>query len=1635
MRQRSAGVNISGGIGATIWFYDDGSDWTTTEPAPENVQIIEWWLNEPLPAGGSGTATFQATVPTGYAVDNGSPVIVNEACANFGRAADFACDEALTIVLGDFEIGDLVWRDENLNQEEDGGELGIAGVTVRLYWDANGDGLLDDGDILLDEATTGVNGDYLFQNVPAGNFLVVVDGQDPNIPDGYRYTTPLVHAITALNGDYYDADFGFGPTLSVNKTVLDGPDLYEGRMATYNITVQNLRQGQGEDIGGSCVYTLWPSSVVTANPPKNFTDPANILGAPDSQYAYGNFAIGSGRWIRTDGFDPGGRSGTIINVDVVAPLYLTSGYTNDEIIFHLQPLGGGTDYDIKTFAQVTLTNYVGPENQQPLVWNVGAVRPATLNDGGAWQWTDFAQLSLELNPNKAGPADSSFIYVDAFGFRITTDGACPAVDQNDIMSTVPLTDTFDTDYLTFVSAEPPHSSIDELNGLISWDNVGPINPGESRTVQVNFIIKQLPPAEATTGKAGVLNSAGVTGATFVDGGAANDDADDASMNIIPTGSINGTVFSDQKVTPGWPYDPGTDLPLEDVQVTLYSCFTRDDELNADTQITFAMADNNRTCQQQGAWFAVAITTTNAAGYYEFTGLLDGYYYVQVNTDSLPGTVNQTAEASDNQNNVSGTLPDTTVNVGTDCGTCDSIWGNPTANLKTNSNPQFNPIDSPGETINGVNFGYNINPGVYGYVWEDVNGDGAREAGEPPLEPVTVWLYDNADCTGTPIATETTDANGRYAFGDLTTGAEYCIQVDDTSLPTLPGTDTWTQTGESDGSVNNQIAFTAPATDILVGSNDFGFQKTGEQYIAGNIYADWNGNANFDDGEPGLEGILVTLRNEAGDIISTTTTLADGSYQFNNLPDGNYRISIDEGALPPQYTQTEAPGQAGVCTVCGGSVVVEIVGAPVVDVNFGFKPDGIGTIGDLVWRDNNGNGVPNAGEPGLGGITVTLYLDYGDGNGYVPVTTTVTASDGSYQFSNLPPGDYRVELDASSIPNGLLYTTADSFDITLTSGQTYLDADFGFAPGGVIGNTIYWDANGNADQDSNEPGIPGVTVQLYISSTVTSEWELYDTQITNSDGEYLFTGLPEGEYQVRVDTANPPTGVNLDTLTGDPDTNGISCVYLLGLDDDADADNPDLFFKPFCDSRHSVDISLGQTYLGANFGYQPASVIGDFVWLDLDGDGIRTGGEPGIAGVVVTITNSADTSVFYTTTTDIEGYYYFVDIGVGDGGTNWTLTFETPPDHTSSAVDNTAIEAGNGNVGTSATIVVDNNGNVTSITTTAGTIDPCASCNLHLDSAFSLAGNFSISGTVFYDAGNDGGVYNDTVDTPLPGMTVYLWQGSTFLGTTVTDENGAYEFAGLPAGDYATSISPFAPELEAATITTLDSPPDSFLLSNIGPSAVNQDFGLYYEMDFGDLPDSYGVTLLSEDGARHLIPDNENDRIFLGNSLTAKADGNPDPEADSHASDDGIIRHPDDLWVPGATVRLTVTVSGGTGDGYLVGWFDWNGDGNLERIILEDNLAAGEHTVTVAIPNDYVAGTTINTRFRLYEGEPAAALPTGLVYNGEVEDYQWEFRPTAVSLQSLMAVPGSQIILPWLVIMLLLTVTGLAVHRRRSLQHN
>ena len=207
---------------------------------------------------------------------------------------------------------------------------------------------------------------------------------------------------------------------------------------------------------------------------------------------------------------------------------------------------------------------------------------------------------------------------------------------------------------------------------------------------------------------------------------------------------------------------------------------------------------------------------------------------------------------------------------------------------------------------------------------------------------------------------------------------------------------------------------------------------------------------------------------------------------------------------------------------------------------GEAPDGevedyvLASLGDYVWEDANENGIQDAGENPLAGVTVELYdasgnpvLD-GDGN---PVQV-VTGSDGKYEFPGLPPGDYVVKFTPPSgyaispvdqggddtVDSDADIVTGETAVITLTAGETNPDVDAGFYPtqGKVaIGNFVWRDADGNSSFTTGETPVSGVNVWLYQDANGDgvcdpAQDSLVASTQTDANGHYYFLGVTPSE---------------------------------------------------------------------------------------------------------------------------------------------------------------------------------------------------------------------------------------------------------------------------------------------------------------------------------------------------------------------------------------------------------------------------------------------------------------------------------------------------------------------------------------------
>ncbi len=218
-----------------------------------------------------------------------------------------------------------------------------------------------------------------------------------------------------------------------------------------------------------------------------------------------------------------------------------------------------------------------------------------------------------------------------------------------------------------------------------------------------------------------------------------------------------------------------------------------------------------------------------------------------------------------------------------------------------------------------------------------------------------------------------------------------------------------------------------------------------------------------------------MKDADGSVIKTLVTDADGNYVFEDVPQGSYTL---EQIAPPGFAPVSA-APVGVNVPENGAAVAS------------FGNLRAGTVSGTVFNDINGNGVQDAGEKGIPGVTVELKDVFGN-----VVKTALTDADGNYVFSNLPPGSYTLTQGENIVPANVAGGAAATANFAVIQ-QT-----------GTVSGRVFNDLNENGIQDADESGIPGIRVELRDSSG-----NLIATAVTGDDGAYLFSNVKEGNYTV------------------------------------------------------------------------------------------------------------------------------------------------------------------------------------------------------------------------------------------------------------------------------------------------------------------------------------------------------------------------------------------------------------------------------------------------------------------------------------------------------------------------------------------
>ncbi|MEI6073970.1 MAG: SdrD B-like domain-containing protein [Verrucomicrobiota bacterium] len=721
----------------------------------------------------------------------------------------------------------------------------------------------------------------------------------------------------------------------------------------------------------------------------------------------------------------------------------------------------------------------------------------------------------------------------------------------------------------------------------------------------------------------------------------------------------------------------------------------------------------------------------------------------------------------------------------------------------------------GGSAGGINYSFGLIPpaSVAGQVLLDTNGNGIQDSGETTgITGVTITLLANGV---TPVSTNITDSSGNYSFTNLPPGSYSIVQ----SVPA--------------GYINTT------ATNLSV-TLTTGEHQSGKNFLdallvtIGNlVFQDVNNDGILDGPDTGINGVIVQLWNVNGLVASTNTASVggvDGTYSFS-VPAGSYYVKIP--APPATYPLNSGttltgnnqnnghqPGGAG--TAVTNAYITLTPGQVNNTQDIGLVPvTSLVAIGNFVFLDAAGNGTFTNGDFPAASVTMELYTNLQTAEVSPPLATVVTDTNGYYYFDNLLPGTYFVHVAAHEFQlGGHLYGSQPSFGtytgdnqnhgiynsdpddngissapVTLAVGSmptgegstnytglvpdanNNFTIDFSFVPATnqvLIGDTVFFDANNNGRQDAGEPGINGVGVQLWQVGTGPGGTDKLDeTQVTTNlgglAGQYQFVE-PPGTYYVVIAATN--------FLPGGP----LARLPMSSSVVDLTSDNYNIGYQPgglgtAAFSATNITLTSGQDNFVQDFGFTAPVTIGNYVWVDANGNGLKDGGETNLPGVRVVLyqTNSVlgVLTAVATNTTAADGSYLFTNQPPGTNA--YVVGFNLPPGY--------VYTLPNVGSGTSATNYNSAVVAVTGITNglTAGFVLISGQSNMTANAGAYLL--VSLAGLVRLDVNGNG--MTDLEDTNFVAgaiINVYDTNG-VLIATKTTDSSGAYSVTNLAPGYY------------------------------------------------------------------------------------------------------------------------------------------------------------------------------------------------------------------------------------------------------------
>jgi protocatechuate 3,4-dioxygenase beta subunit len=630
------------------------------------------------------------------------------------------------------------------------------------------------------------------------------------------------------------------------------------------------------------------------------------------------------------------------------------------------------------------------------------------------------------------------------------------------------------------------------------------------------------------------------------------------------------------------------------------------------------------------------------------------------------------------------------------------------------------------------------------VWLDDNGNGLQDATEPGVPGVQVILLDEFLNS---LDTTLSLGNGYYAFNNLAPSNYHILFI-------LPENHLFTSPNQGQDSIDSDAdAMTGVTPVITIDSMeqnltiDAGIYQTAS--IGNLVWLDTNGNGLQDPGENGVPNVPVTLRNCNQQIYGQTTTGEQGEYLFTNLKPGPYSLvfQLPEGMAFTVPSAGNDPAVDSDPDPQNGTTTCEWLTSGEHNHSYDAGIYQPASVGDFVWHDLNANGIQDSGEPGIANVGVILQDCSGN-----QLATQTTNSQGYFLFNGLNPGNYQLglsmpagyELSPYNMGNGESNSDIDpstntSVCFNLVSAQQDPDRDIGLFRRAGMGDRVWEDTNGNGLQDTGEPGLPQVSVELFDCQN-----NLLETTATDAQGYYLFDELLPGSYSIHY--VLPENHFFTAQQQGDNDS----------MDSDAD---------PLSGFTRCEVLTSGENNVNFDAGLYRFATIGDLVWDDLDVDGIQDEYEPGVAGIKVVLEDCHGNRLD-SIATDSQGFYQFGGLIPGQYVLNFSQNDEVY--FTGKFAGNDPEKDSNVNPNSGKTGCFAVASNVVDLSNDAG-----------------LAYTADVGDWVWEDLNGNGVQDTGEPGVALVGVRLFRKEGITsYLYTeTVTDNAGYYLFEDIAPGSY------------------------------------------------------------------------------------------------------------------------------------------------------------------------------------------------------------------------------------------------------------